>query len=173
MLRPRFLLSACALALVAFHAPIADAVTAPDAHHIAPVAVSGPSRAQSDAQLANALRANLAYQAQKDADLAAWYAAASKPKPTYHHSAPANYATGDSVWDVIAACESGGNWADNTGNSYYGGLQMNMAFWHSYGGDEFAARPDLATREQQIIVAERARDSGRGYGPWPVCGKLA
>jgi hypothetical protein len=82
------------------------------------------------------------------------------------------------IWDRIAACESGNNWHDNTGNGYYGGLQMDMEFWHDYDGHEFAARPDLATREQQIIVAERARDGyknipARGYGPWPVCGKRA
>jgi hypothetical protein len=77
------------------------------------------------------------------------------------------------VWDRIAACESGGNWAINTGNGYYGGLQMDMTFWRSYGGLAYASRPDLASKAEQIVVAERARDSGRGYGPWPVCGSRA
>lgn len=83
-----------------------------------------------------------------------------------------------SVWDRLSACEANDNpakgptgWASNTGNGYFGGLQMDMTFWRSYGGPSFAARPDLASREQQIVVAERARDSGRGYHPWPTCAR--
>ena len=75
-----------------------------------------------------------------------------------------------SVWDRIAQCESGGNWAANTGNGYYGGLQFNLGTWQAYGG---TSRPDLVSREQQIAVAERVRDASGGYGAWPVCGKLA
>ena len=37
-------------------------------------------------------------------------------------------------WDAIAQCESGGNWAINTGNGYYGGLQFSPATWKSNGG---------------------------------------
>lgn len=77
--------------------------------------------------------------------------------------------SGDStVWDQLAKCESGGNWAINTGNGYYGGLQFNAGTWLSNGGAEFAPRADLASREQQIIVAERMR-AGRGFSPWPGC----
>jgi resuscitation-promoting factor RpfB len=75
-----------------------------------------------------------------------------------------------SVWDRIAACESGGNWATNTGNGYYGGLQFNLGTWHAYGG---SGRPDQNSREQQIAVAERVRDASGGYGAWPVCGGRA
>ena len=71
-------------------------------------------------------------------------------------------------WDTLAACESGGDWKANTGNGFYGGLQMNAAFWSNYGGLRFAARPDLATREQQIAVAERGL-AVQGWGAWPVC----
>ena len=46
----------------------------------------------------------------------------------------ANFASGGTVWDQIAQCESGGNWAANTGNGYYGGLQFNLGTWQSYGG---------------------------------------
>lgn len=77
---------------------------------------------------------------------------------------------GYGVWDRIAQCESGGNWSIRTGNGYYGGLQMDMQFWRTYGGG-VAARPDLASREQQIAAATRARDSGRGYRPWPACSR--
>jgi hypothetical protein len=75
---------------------------------------------------------------------------------------------GNTVWDALAQCESGGNWAINTGNGYYGGLQFSLSTWQGYGGGEFAAYPHEATREQQIIVAERLR-AARGYQPWPAC----
>jgi uncharacterized protein YabE (DUF348 family) len=74
------------------------------------------------------------------------------------------------VWDRIAACESGGNWAANTGNGYYGGLQFNLGTWQAYGG---SGRPDQNSREAQIAVAERVRDAEGGYGAWPVCGAQA
>ena len=74
------------------------------------------------------------------------------------------------VWDDLAQCESGGNWAINTGNGYYGGLQFLGATWVAYGGTEFAARADLATRDQQIVVAERIREDV-GFGAWPACSR--
>jgi hypothetical protein len=73
-------------------------------------------------------------------------------------------------WDDLAQCESGGNWAINTGNGYYGGLQFLGATWNAYGGTEFAARADLATRDQQIVVAERIREDV-GFGAWPACSR--
>ncbi|WP_295701230.1 resuscitation-promoting factor [Lapillicoccus sp.] len=69
------------------------------------------------------------------------------------------------MWDRIAACESGGNWSINTGNGYYGGLQFNSGTWLSNGGGDFASRADLASREQQITVANRLY-AARGLGPW-------
>jgi LysM repeat protein len=73
-------------------------------------------------------------------------------------------------WDGVANCESGGNWSINTGNGYYGGLQFSQSTWEAYGGLEFAPRADLATKDEQIIVAERTLD-GQGVGAWPTCGK--
>jgi transglycosylase-like protein len=73
-----------------------------------------------------------------------------------------------SVWDALARCESGGNWAINSGNGYYGGLQFSHETWHGYGGGAFAEYPHEATREEQIVVGERLR-STRGYAPWPAC----
>ena len=93
------------------------------------------------------------------------------PAPTPRPAAPAPRSTsysGDSVWDDLAQCESGGNWSINTGNGYYGGLQFNYGTWHDFGGGQFADYPHQATREEQIIVAERLRDA-RGYAPWPAC----
>ena len=76
------------------------------------------------------------------------------------------YATGNTVWDALAQCESGGNWATNTGNGYYGGLQFNLGTWQSYGG---TGLPSENSRETQIAVATRLRDASGGYGPWPGC----
>jgi uncharacterized protein YabE (DUF348 family) len=84
--------------------------------------------------------------------------------------AAANYSGGSSAWDRIAACESGGNWAANTGNGYYGGLQFSLGTWQAYGG---SGRPDQNSRSAQIAVAERVRAAEGGYGAWPVCGARA
>ena len=73
-----------------------------------------------------------------------------------------------SVWDSIAQCESGGNWAINTGNGYQGGLQFNPQTWNAYGGQEYAATADQASREQQIAVAEKVQ-AAQGWGAWPAC----
>lgn len=73
-----------------------------------------------------------------------------------------------SVWDAIAGCEAGGNWAINTGNGYYGGVQFDQGTWERNGGLRFAARADLATREEQIAIAEVTRQR-QGWGAWPVC----
>ncbi len=72
------------------------------------------------------------------------------------------------TWDRLANCESGGNWHINTGNGYYGGLQFASSTWTSYGGGRYASRADLATREEQIAIAEKlVRNSG--WGAWPAC----
>ncbi|NCU40649.1 LysM peptidoglycan-binding domain-containing protein [Candidatus Saccharibacteria bacterium] len=83
-------------------------------------------------------------------------------------SAP-NYAVGDgSVWDNLAKCESGGNWAINTGNGYYGGLQFSYSTWLGFGGGVYAPTANLATREQQIEIAQKVQ-AGQGWGAWPAC----
>ncbi len=82
--------------------------------------------------------------------------------------APAANAAPDSDWDRLAQCESGGNWAINTGNGYQGGLQFSPSTWAAYGGTEFAPTANQATREQQIAVAERTL-AGQGWGAWPAC----
>jgi uncharacterized protein YabE (DUF348 family) len=78
--------------------------------------------------------------------------------------------TGGLNWDAVAACESGGNWSINTGNGYYGGLQFDIGTWLSNGGGAYAPRPDLASRDAQIAVANRLY-ALRGSSPWPVCGR--
>ncbi|MFF3863707.1 transglycosylase family protein [Streptomyces sp. NPDC002209] len=73
-------------------------------------------------------------------------------------------------WDCVADCESSGRWAVNTGNGFYGGLQFWQPTWEEYGGLVFAARADLASREQQIRVAEDVVGA-QGWDAWPVCSK--
>ena len=73
-----------------------------------------------------------------------------------------------STWDAIAQCESGGNWATNTGNGFSGGLQFHPQTWISHGGGEYAPSAHLATREQQIAIAEKVQAS-QGWGAWPAC----
>ncbi|WP_349876926.1 transglycosylase family protein [Micromonospora sp. HUAS YX12] len=83
---------------------------------------------------------------------------------------PAAPASAGVNWDAVARCESGGNWKINTGNGYYGGLQFSRATWNGYGGQRYAARADLASRSEQIAVAEKVL-RGQGVGAWPVCGR--
>jgi resuscitation-promoting factor RpfB len=77
--------------------------------------------------------------------------------------------TDAAVWDQLAECESGGDWAINTGNGYYGGLQFDAGTWASNGGTQYAELPHQATREQQIAIATKVRDARGGYGAWPAC----
>lgn len=72
------------------------------------------------------------------------------------------------VWDALAQCEAGGNWAINTGNGFYGGVQFDQNTWERNGGLRYAARADLATREEQIAIAEVTR-ARQGWGAWPTC----
>jgi uncharacterized protein YabE (DUF348 family) len=77
--------------------------------------------------------------------------------------------TEGSVWDRLARCESGGNWAINSGNGYYGGLQFDQGTWNAHGGNRYAPYPHQASREEQIAVAQKVRNARGGYGAWPTC----
>jgi nucleoid-associated protein YgaU len=77
----------------------------------------------------------------------------------------ANATTSASTWDALAQCESGGNWAINTGNGFSGGLQFTPSTWAAYGGTGSASD---ASREQQIAVAEQVQ-AAQGWGAWPSC----
>ncbi|MFF4834563.1 transglycosylase family protein [Streptomyces sp. NPDC001315] len=74
-----------------------------------------------------------------------------------------------SEWDTVAQCESGGNWSINTGNGFYGGLQFSASTWAAYGGTQYAATADKASKAQQITVAEKVL-AAQGKGAWPTCG---
>ncbi|MET0704461.1 MAG: transglycosylase family protein [Mycobacterium sp.] len=72
------------------------------------------------------------------------------------------------IWDALARCESGNNWGINSGNGFYGGLQFDLNTWERQGGLRYAPRADLATREEQIAIADVTR-ARQGWGAWPVC----
>ena len=84
-------------------------------------------------------------------------------------AAPANAAP-DSAWDKLAQCESGGRWDINTGNGYHGGLQFSPRTWSGFGGKEFAPVAYKASREEQIVVAERVL-AKQGWNAWPSCSR--
>lgn len=94
---------------------------------------------------------------------------AAQPAYTAPAPAPAPRAafapSGGSVWDQLAQCESTGNWAINTGNGYYGGLQFSLSSWQAVGG---SGLPSDASREEQIARAEMLQ-SRQGWGAWPAC----
>lgn len=77
-------------------------------------------------------------------------------------------ASADSVWDRVAACESGGNWSINTGNGYYGGLQFSSQTWSGFGGGQYAPNAHQASKSQQIAIAQKVLAS-QGPGAWPTC----
>lgn len=88
----------------------------------------------------------------------------NEASPVHKQSTAPNVSNG-SVWDKLAACESGGNWSINTGNGYYGGLQFSLSSWRGVGG---AGYPHQASKSEQILRAERLKASG-GWGHWPAC----
>ncbi|WP_338015983.1 transglycosylase family protein [Streptomyces sp. CB02923] len=87
-----------------------------------------------------------------------------------HLPSPAGCSLRKGPWNCIAECESGGDWRKNSGNAFYGGLQFRQSTWKEHGGLAYAPRADLATREQQIAVAERVLRR-QGWSAWPYCAK--
>lgn len=82
------------------------------------------------------------------------------------------HAADATTWDRVAECESGGSWSADFGNGHYGGLQFSPETWKAYGGEAYAERADLASRAQQIAVAEEVLD-GRGPQAWPSCAVIS
>jgi len=93
---------------------------------------------------------------------------APRSQPAPQSQSAATVSGGGSVWDSLAQCEASGNWSINNGNGYSGGLQFAHSTWTGFGGGEFAPMAYQATREQQIVVAERVLAS-QGWGAWPGC----
>ena len=103
----------------------------------------------------------------------------AKPAPQAAPAAAAGANTGaaapammnEAMWDKIAQCESSGNWSINSGNGYYGGLQFDIRTWIGAGGGAYAPNASLATKAQQIDIANRVY-AQRGLQPWG-CGWAA
>ncbi len=95
-------------------------------------------------------------------------APAPAPAPEVGGGAPAPEVASGSVWDALAQCESSGNWAMNSGNGFFGGIQFMHQTWVNMGGRDYAEYPHEASREQQIEVAERLL-AAYGWGQWPAC----
>lgn len=72
-----------------------------------------------------------------------------------------------SIWEKLANCESGGDWAANTGNGYYGGLQFKLSTWHGIGGTGY---PHTHPKETQIFFAKKLQ-AKYGWGQWPDCSR--
>ncbi|MGV9454301.1 transglycosylase family protein [Streptomyces sp. NPDC003635] len=94
---------------------------------------------------------------------------AAPPNPAATR-APYDCAAPGWPWGCIAECESSGRWHINTGNGYYGGLQFWQPTWEEFGGLKYARRADLATRAQQIAIAQKVL-AVQGWNAWPVCSK--
>ena len=83
---------------------------------------------------------------------------------------PAAEAATTRTWNRMAHCESTSRWHVNTGNGYYGGLQISPRTWRAFGGKKFAQLPHRATKREQIRVAERIKRN-QGWGAWPHCSR--
>lgn len=137
------------------------------------ITVTTPDVASAEAAIAESIGQHIA--AVEEQQRRETEAAATAAAQTQTLSASANYDPGDgSRWDRLAQCEAGGNWATNTGNGFGGGLQFmhqrSYSTWLSYGGGEFAPHPWEASREQQIVIAERVL-AGSGWKAWPGCSR--
>ena len=123
---------------------------APRTAHI-PIDAALVSRARVEAEQ----KVQAAVEAQRQVTLAQFYAAMAeyyRPKTSVN-------------WDGIARCETAGNWRMQ-GSSFSGGLGFYNGTWSSFGGHQFAPNAGMASREQQIVVAERvyARFGLSGWG---------
>ncbi|MFJ6866078.1 transglycosylase family protein [Streptomyces termitum] len=161
------LVAASAAALLALQqAPLAAADDGPVPQGVAEAAGAGAGAA--DAALAAAAQAVGAARGGTDA---AGTGAMPPPPAGGPAGVPAHACAGDQwPWGCVAECESSGRWDANTGNGYYGGLQFWQQTWVEFGGLKYARRADLATRQQQITVAEDVLRV-QGWGAWPVCSK--
>jgi hypothetical protein len=126
---------------------------------------------QAYADAVHAFEAEQAVQAEQAAQLEALAAAqAAQAEEAVRAQAAARTGIQDSYWDRMAYCETGGNWS-MVGSKYSGGLGFWNGTWDGFGGREFAARAGQATREQQIIVANRVADSV-GLSGWGCLAKV-
>jgi hypothetical protein len=137
--------------------------TAAGSHKISVRFLPRPSAGQLTSKTASALSFKVT-RAKITVKVEAAHASAAPGTPAYYQDS-SHWSVN---WDGIAHCESTNNWSINTGNGYYGGLQFDYGTWLGAGGGAYASRADLATKYEQIAIAERVYAS-RGLSPW-ACG---
>lgn len=153
-------------------------------------AVAAVKKAEADAKAAaEQAAAEKAAAEQAEADAQEAEAAAAKKAAAKSSSSSSSSSSGSSsssssssssgldlrreaTWDRIAVCESTSNWSINTGNGFYGGLQFSLSTWKSYGGTAFASRPDLASRGEQITIANKVYDNAGGASRDWACARI-
>ena len=142
-------------------------------------AVAAAKKATAEKAAAEALAKAAADKAAADAKAAADKAAAAKATSASTKTTTSSSSSSSgldlrraSMWDQIAGCESTGNWSINTGNGFYGGLQFTISTWLSYGGGTFASRADLATRGEQITIANKVYDNAGGASRDWACAQI-
>jgi hypothetical protein len=150
-----------------------DAVTAMSGTTSSTAVAVDPAAAKAEAErveaFAQAFRAHEAEQArQLEALAAAEQAAALAALAQAEREAQAGIP--DAFWDRMAQCETAGNWS-MVGSRYSGGLGFYNGTWDSFGGREFAPRAGQATREQQIVVANRVANEV-GLSGWGCLGHV-
>ena len=149
--------------------PVAQVVVQGTKSKPAPKPVPAPSASSSSASTTKAPRASTPRASTPSAAAPKTAAPAPKapaPKPTTSTSSGAGLNTSNAaMWDRIAQCESTGNWSINSGNGYYGGLQFDIGTWLGSGGGDYASNASLATKAQQIDIANRVY-AQRGLSPW-------
>jgi len=90
-----------------------------------------------------------------------------RPQPTPTGVLVTGTSVSGGVWAALRDCESGGNYADDTGNGYYGAYQFTAGTWHSlgFGGLPSEAAPALQDHAAQALQARS------GWGQWPACSR--
>ena len=71
------------------------------------------------------------------------------------------------VWAELRHCESGGNYAEDTGNGYYGAYQFSPITWTALG---FPGLPSNASPAMQDQAAQELQ-ARSGWGQWPACSR--
>jgi hypothetical protein len=112
---------------------------------------------QAQAQVAAAAAAAAAQRA----------AAAAQAAQAARAAANSSAAGSPGVWAELRQCESGGNYAENTGNGYYGAYQFSLSTWESLG---YSGLPSDAPPAVQDQAAQQAQARG-GWGQWPACSR--
>lgn len=136
-----------------------------------------PQLERRQAQIAEAIRIEKARQAAVEAARIAEekkqaQALAEQQKAAQAPQTKPQVVTGGTMDAKILAlkmCESGNNYAANTGNGYYGAYQYDIGTWANFGGYRLPSDAPPAVQDAKFAQTYAAR----GASPWPVCGARA